>query len=115
MRCARSIRRRKSSPKRYASTLASIYVLTLTTTIASRAANSSTSWVLTKADGILASGVSAEDPHGDRARVDGRGAARKHANSLGRRFSLSDVKVRYTEPPAAAAAPAPVVPAKPAP
>ncbi|MBZ0234859.1 MAG: hypothetical protein K8M05_21205 [Deltaproteobacteria bacterium] len=74
-----------------------IYILTLTTTVASRAANSSTSWVLTRADGVLASGVSAEDPHGDRARVDGRGAARKHANSLGRRFSLSDVKVRYSE------------------
>ncbi len=84
---------------RYASSLASIYILTLTTTVATRAANSTTNWILTRRDkdGVLASGVSAEDPHGDRARADGRGAARKHASSLGRRFTLSDVQVRYAD------------------
>jgi hypothetical protein len=93
--------------------LASFYILTLTTTTASRAANSTTNWILTRRDneGVLASGVSVDDLHGDRARVDGRGAARKHANSLGRRFSLSDVQVRYSERPL----PVAPIPTKPAP
>ena len=78
------------------------YILTLSTTAAARVANSSTSWTLVKRDkeGALASGVSPDDPHGDRARVDGRLAARKHANSLGHRFLASDVQVKYSERPA---------------
>jgi hypothetical protein len=82
-----------------------IYVLTLATTTTARVANSSTSWTLTltKGGAVIASGVSADDPHGDRARVDGREAARKHASSLGHRFTSSDVQVVYGDrhPPAA--------------
>jgi len=88
--------------------LASIYILVLTTTTAARAVNSTTNWTLTRRgiDGVLASGVSADDPHGDRARVDGRLAARKHANSIGRRFTSSDVQVQYTDRPPPVSPPA---------
>jgi hypothetical protein len=108
-----SFRTPRSRSTAYTTALVPIYILTLTTTSAARVANSSTSWSLAKGDGVLASGVSADDPHGDRARVDGRAAARKHANSLGRRFALSDVKVRYTERPEPVASAAPVSPSKP--
>lgn len=75
------------------------YVLTLATTAAARVANSATTWSLTLRDkeGIIASGVTTDDPHGDQARVDGRAAARKHASSLGKSFSTSDVQVRYID------------------
>ena len=107
MRGPWSFRSRQTSATRYTTNLASLYILTLTTTTATRLASSTTNWILTRRDkdGVLASGVSADDPHGDRARVDGRGAARKHANSLGRRFSLSDVQVRYSDPTPAAPVP----------
>lgn len=84
------------------------YILTLSTTSLARVANRSTSWTLALRDkeGTIASGVSADDPHGDQARVDGREAARKHASSVGKSFSKSDVQVRYSDRSPAA----PVVP-----
>jgi hypothetical protein len=87
------------------------YILTLSTLAAARVANTSTSWALARRgkEGILATGVSADDPHGDRARVDGRAVARKHANSVGHRFVLSDVQVRYDRQPPVTPVP-PVIP-----
>ncbi len=79
------------------------YTLTLSTTGASRLATPSTTWTLTNSSeaGLVARGGTANDPHGDHARVEGRAAARKHAAGLGHAIRDRDVQVVYGERPPA--------------
>ncbi|MEZ4404436.1 MAG: hypothetical protein R3B06_30735 [Kofleriaceae bacterium] len=81
------------------------YTLTLATVAEAGRTPDATAWTLTLRDqaAVLSHAVCAGDPHGDHARVDGRAAARKHAEAAGRRIVDADVRVVYHRP-----APAPI-------